>query len=273
MVQRLLIFCLLCVFTGQLIAQDCVPDELYRDSAFAIVPLPRSDDNPDAGINTPACLNENYSFTFTFKIPLEVSVGGFTVPIDSVLLDKNDPNTITGQPNGIGYSCNPPSCNFDPREDSLVCVVLHGIPDDELKDYPLKIKIQLYNPIIPPFYPLDFPNTTLDGFDGDYTIELREEGSCQGTTSVSDLANEFAIKAQPNPFSYATQISIGAQREELMDMTVIDLLGKVVHQRQIQLLNGENQINFDGSQLTNGIYYLNLYNERGQVSKKLVIQR
>ena len=203
MILRLLVFSLLSLFTGQLIAQDCMPDELYRDSAFAIVPLPRSMDNPDGGIDKPACLNENYEFVFTFKIPLEVSVGGFTVPVDSVLLDTNDPTTITGQPNGVDYACNPPSCNFDPLEDSLVCVVLYGTPDDVLGDYPLKIKIQLYNPIFTPFYPLDFPNMVLPGFDGDYTIELREEGNC-ATTSTTNLNAEFDITARPNPFGYSS---------------------------------------------------------------------
>ena len=71
MILRLLVFSFLSLFTGQLIAQDCMPDELYRDSAFAIVPLPRSMDNPDGGIDKPACLNENYEFVFCAYVVLD----------------------------------------------------------------------------------------------------------------------------------------------------------------------------------------------------------
>lgn len=272
MIQRLLIFGLFCLLTSPLLAQECTPDETYRDSAFAIVPLPRSASNPNGGIDLPACLNEEYNFTYTFKLPLTVSVSGFNIPIDSVILDRNDPNTVTGQPSGIDYACDPPSCKFDPRVDSLVCVILKGVPDDAVGNYPLKIKIQLYNPIFPPFYALEFPNTTISGFDGDYTIELREEGNCE-PLSVADLSKEFDIKVQPNPFAFGTQVNIVAQRDEEMTLTVIDLLGKVVHQQDLQLWSGQNQVAFDGSDLSNGIYQLSLHNERGQTTKKLIVQR
>ena len=272
MLIRLLTFCFLSLLLSPLSAQNCTPDDTYRDSAFAIVPLPRSMDNPDGGIDKPACLNENYEFVFTFKIPLTLNYLGNDIPIDSIVLDTEDPTTIAGLPNGIDYSCNPPDCNFDPSVDSLVCVVLNGIPDDTPKDYPLTIKMQVYNPVFG-LVNLPFPNTFIDGFQGDYTIELREEGNCQPATSVTDLSNEFDIAIQPNPFAYTSLIQIDAPRDEVMDLTVVDLYGKVVFSQNVQLWRGQNNVEFDGSNLANGLYYMNLYNNRGQLSRKLFIQR
>ena len=56
-------------------------------------------------------------------------------------------------------------------------------------------------------------------------------------------------------------------------LSVFDLTGKQLRQQDIFLTEGENQIEFDGSDLANGMYLYSISQGEGQVINKMIIQR
>ncbi len=55
-------------------------------------------------------------------------------------------------------------------------------------------------------------------------------------------------------------------------MQVVDLLGKLIEQRQVDIISGSNVVEFDASNLANGLYLVQLQNQTGFVTQKLAVQ-
>ena len=51
------------------------------------------------------------------------------------------------------------------------------------------------------------------------------------------------------------------------------MMGQRVHNRRVQLWPGANQLEFDASDLPNGIYQYSVGNEKGQRTGKLAVNR
>jgi len=274
--KQLLLF-IAFVFIGvSATAQLCVPDDLYRDSSAGVYPPPRNMNNPDGGINVPACINTEYEFVFTFKVPPTFEFSGAMLGLDSISVDTAAAaEAVKGLPAGLDWGCNPPNCVFDPIVDSLGCLVIYGTPTDvnATGDYPLEIATTVHTSFID--LQLSFPNTTIPNADGDYTVSLFEEGSveCNPSSTQDFFESQFSLKTNPNPFSDFTTIEIMAGTDGDLRFSVADLLGKQLHTESIRVFNGQNTFEFDGSSLAGGIYIYTIENEFGKVSKKMLIQR
>lgn len=277
--KQLLLFTLFICSTFSLTAQTplCVPDSLYRDSSAGVFPSPRNMENPDGGIDKPACINTDYEFVFTFKVPSTFEFGGATLGLDSIVVDTTASEmAVGGLPDGLNWGCNPPNCVFDPIMDSLGCLVIYGssAPSNGVGDYPLTIATTVHTSFLP--LELSFPNSTIPGADGDYTIELFAEGSpeCNPTTSTQEIfESRFSIGVRPNPFSHFSTIEINALQSEELFFSVSDLLGKRIHAEVVNVVEGQNTLEFDGSKLTEGVYVYTLSSSYGVISNKLLIQR
>ena len=275
MKQLLLLIAL--IFTGvSATAQLCVPDDLYRDSSAGVFPPPRNMNNPDGGINVPACINTDYEFIFTFKVPPTFEFAGAMLGLDSISVDTTAvANAVSGLPAGLSWGCNPPNCVFDPIVDSLGCLVIFGMPTDANMpgDFPLEIATTIHTSFTD--LNLSFPNSTIPNADGDYTISVFAEGSaeCMPTSTQDLFESQFSLKTNPNPFSDYTTIEIMAGTDGNLRFSVADLLGKQLHTESIRVFNGQNNFEFDGSSLAGGIYIYTIENEFGKVSQKMLIQR
>lgn len=251
-------------------AQSCVPDSLFRDSAVGVYPSPFSDDRPDGGIQIPACINEPYEFIITVKVPASVTIGGFQLAIDSVSVATT--GAVQDLPEGMSYACNPPTCVLLP-EDTLSCIVLFGTPtntaDIGIKDITLNATVHtnfISQPIILPDNTGQFP-----GADGNYFLEVLEEGACTVTSTRDYLNQQISLVNTPNPFGYETMIEVTSLSREELTFEVFDLVGKRIHTEQVTILAGTNRIPFDGSQLQNGIYTYSFSNGDARVSSKMVV--
>lgn len=251
-------------------AQSCVPDSLYRDSAVGVYPLPFTDDRPDGGIQIPACINEPYEFVITVKVPPNVTVGGFQLQIDSVSVETT--GAVQNLPEGMSYACNPPTCTLVP-EDTLSCIVLFGTPtnpaDVGIKDITVNATVHtniISQPIVLPDNTGQFP-----GADGNYFLEVREEGECTVTNTRDYLNQQISLANSPNPFGYETMIEVTSLSREELTFEVFDLVGKRVHTEKVTIIAGTNRIPFDGSQLENGIYHYSFSNGTSRVSNKMVV--
>ncbi len=254
----------------QLQAQDCEPDPTIPDSVFGIFPLPFVDTVAGTGIQDTACLNTPYELVFTLNIPGELNFPGIgEIVIDSVALPVE--NAIGNLPDGLDYSCNPPNCIV--KRDSMGCVVISGTPNDPMDVGGNELEIEGVVFFSGISFEVTFPDPAF--FPGTYILEVNEEGSanCSTPSSTNELLKQVRLENYPNPFSGFTQIIVDSDVSGQFEFMVSDLLGKQHHREIIDIRTGENTINFDGTQLSPGIYFYTLRDGLRQVSRKMVVSR
>lgn len=247
-------------------AQDCQPDETVPDSVV-VSPLPHHPDtNPDGGIPDTACVGGYYELVFTFNVPEIYEFSGIPLPINSVDVAPN--NGINNLPASMSYVCNPPNCQFQANEKG--CLVIYGTPtaeDEGVHDLTISVTIRSAIDI-----PLTLPGDLQEG--ATYTLHVREPGfeNCLVGTQ-QQFASEFGLRNQPNPFGSFTQVVVDAQRSGNYIFFVTDLLGRRLHEQPVNLFEGENTLDFDGSQLPDGLYLYGITNGRAYATGKMVVKR
>ncbi len=247
-------------------AQTCQPAQNLPDTVVGVIPFPYDrQTNPTGGITDTACVNEPFRFVFTLVVPDTFRLGGVTLPLNSI--DLGPTGAIRNLPRGIGYVCNPPNCVF--QKNTKGCVLLSGTVNDTAGVYDLQISGIVRTGFLD--IPLTFPNAAI--FPGNYFLHVKRQGQCR-TASVGDLA-ALGVSAQvrPNPFSSFAQIMISTPFSGEFDLIVTDLLGRKVHRQRLRLLEGENTVDFDGSDLSAGIYIYTLTDGERQLSDKMVLNR
>jgi len=253
-------------------AQTCQPDTAFIDAEPGVFPLPFSDNEPDGGIPFPACINEPFEFVITIKVPEQVPLGGFQVNVDSVLIDTI--GAVQNLPDGMDYACNPPNCIFIPGGDTLSCLLVFGTPNNpaDIGTSDIIVNAIAFNDFIPAL-PITLPDNTgiFPGAEGNYFLELREEGDCMTTNTRDYLNEQLSLENSPNPFGYETVIEVNSLSREDLDFEVFDLLGQRIYLEKVLIQPGTNQIPFDGSQLQNGIYNYSFSNGESRVSNKMVV--
>jgi hypothetical protein len=80
------------------------------------------------------------------------------------------------------------------------------------------------------------------------------------------------LSAAPNPFSNATIITFHSESDSKTILTVKNILGKVVYQKSVETIKGNNSLTFLKGDLTAGIYIYTIQNKENNISKRLVIQ-
>lgn len=106
------------------------------------------------------------------------------------------------------------------------------------------------------------------------TNTMLTEGFHQPTyvyTKTIELPTEIGkITILPNPVSDKVQISMNFEQHRVIDIQLIDEQGKSIWTKQV---NGKNFIETkDLSQLTNGVYFLNLLIDQAKYSQTYKIQ-
>ena len=271
--KQLLLLFFISFLAFELSAQACQPDELYRDSAVGVYPAPyHPDTNPDGGITDTACINSGFEFTFTFVIPATVNINGTQLTLISIEIEEE--GAVGGLPIGLDYGCNPGNCIFTP-EDTIACMIIYGTATDANTPgvYPLTITTKINTSF--GSFDITFPTTIIPGADGEYNLVLEENGSPNCTVAGIDdyLTQNISIFNSPNPFGSTTNIEINSAINETLQFSVFDMLGNLVHFRNVEIFRGENTFEFDGAALSPGIYTYTLSNKDAIISKKMVINR
>ncbi len=249
--------------TGFLAAQTpCSPNLLYADSTAGVYPRPYDPVlSPSGGINAQAVIGEPYQFDFTIVIGDTLTIGTFSFPLDSIWV-----YTVSGLPTGITHICHD-TCTF--LKNTISCTTIYGTPTsgNTPGDFPLTItgKAFINGSSLP--LPLEFPNASIA--PGTYTLELLPEGS---TNSGEALAEQVSLTTMPNPASGMIQIQINSNVNDKFSLEVLDLLGKPVYQNNVELTQGAQTVELDGSQFPNGIYLLTLQHKIGVIAHKIIIQ-
>jgi len=118
------------------------------------------------------------------------------------------------------------------------------------------------------------------GQTGNVVLHTKNGGGGGSPTGIDNFIDEagtaYALEQNyPNPFSSSTQIDYILGEAGHISLTVYDISG-----RKIQTLvnefraSGKHTVNWDASQLTNGLYFYELKVEQGQVDvKKMMLER
>lgn len=117
---------------------------------------------------------------------------------------------------------------------------------------------------------------------GEYEIYVTvDEGGCTGVSNSFTLTvdacagveelGDLSIDIYPNPSNGSITLSIEGQTD-VLDLTVQDLNGKIVHAEQLGEVSSRLQKNIDLTGVANGVYLLRLNNGDDSLIKKLVIQ-
>ena len=88
---------------------------------------------------------------------------------------------------------------------------------------------------------------------------------------VNNTAFKQSLKAYPNPVSNGfLQVDFTAPKEQATSLTIVNVLGQVVLSVEIDSVGGENNHQFDMSNLANGTYLLQLEVGETMLTKKIV---
>lgn len=252
---------------------SCEPDLIYQDSSFGVYPPPLSANNPDGGITDKACVNSDFFFVWTVRIPEMIETTVLNINVDSIIVESQ--GAILNLPTGMTYATNPTAGVFIP-EDSLACITLFGTPT-VAGTYDLKIVMTVYSQDLAIFggsQTFELPSNLIPGAEGNYFLEVLPNGDPSCFVDTDDLlAESFSIRNLPNPFSDFTNIEITAEYSDDLIFRVFDLVGNEIHREVISVTQGINNHEFDGSRLANGIYMYTVEKDGALVSEKMIINK
>lgn len=81
-----------------------------------------------------------------------------------------------------------------------------------------------------------------------------------------------SVSAYPNPFANTTKINFKSLKDQTVEFTVKNLVGKAVYFEKINAKEGYNSVPFNRNDLPQGMYIYSLQTETDLVSKRLVIK-
>ena len=270
---------LLCLFiTGfsisQSSAQFCIPDKTLVDSVVGLgvlFPAPYDTMTMMGGFEDTTCIGVYYETDLNIVIPESVPLNGASLPLFNIKITG-----VTNLPAGMNYACTPAPaiannpCIFTPL-DTVACIQIYGIPEDTVtaKNYRLGI-----TGTANVGFDVDL-SILLDANGGGYFLYVRDlaEVMCSGVATENLLSNAMRISNNPNPFSDYTTIDIDSEVSGDFNFQVVNMLGAIEHHEKVNITNGKNQVPFDGSSLSEGIYFYTISNELGQLSGKMMINR
>ncbi|TXB63422.1 T9SS type A sorting domain-containing protein [Phaeodactylibacter luteus] len=267
--KKVALFTLAFMALGSLQAQDCAPNENVPDSVV-VSPLPYNEmERPEAGIADTACVGSYFEFAFTFNIPSVYDLNGVQVPLNAVQVPAE--NGINELPSSMDYVCNPPDCLFE--ADSSGCILIYGTPtaeDQGVHDLSILAQIQTAIGIN-----LDIVLPENLEPNSHYYLNIREEGfdNCLLVSTWEAAPLGIQLSSRPNPFGTLAQIEMEVARTGDYQFFVADMLGQKVHARTVNLFSGLNQLEFDGSNLPEGLYIYGVTDGRSAVTSKMIINR
>lgn len=279
--KRLFYVWVLLLFALNVKAQNCVPDTIVMDAFLEgrLDVFPRPGTTFDNSLLNGGCVGEDYVTTFTFAVPDTITMltsGDPSIIIDSVRYLRID--SMVGLPPGTMYECEPDDCIF---ANTIGCVSIIGQPSEAGIFSPLMlttIELEIESEVVslPVNIPYSTDIVTEDAFMGFYYIDICQEDMCNSCTVGVNDALENTINIQqniPNPFHENTNIIIHSKESDTFDFRVVNMMGKVIHNEQIYLFSGENNISFDGSKLPSGVYFYSIGKNGNYTSKRMAISR
>ncbi len=248
-----------------LFAQACTPDPQYENEEAGVYPLPDTVGSVTSVLPT-ACVGLAYEALWTAVVPDSLTVElvpGSPTTLDLVSVTVTD---ITGLPPGADTWVCEPSADCVFPDQAVGCLAVVGTPTTAGDYFPIVVTDVNVGATLE----VTFPGSI---FPGQYKIIVQDAANC--TIGVNDA---FASKLElgqniPNPFSNTTQISIDSKESGEFDFKVYSLIGEMVHAERVNLMTGENTVEFDASKLNSGVYFYAIGQGNSVITKRMVVSK
>lgn len=89
------------------------------------------------------------------------------------------------------------------------------------------------------------------------------------TATINEPVNMSSIEIYPNPFTDNVNLKINALESSKTNVTLIDMLGKVYENKEVEILVGENNINLPVN-CPSGIYFLSFVLDNKTITYKII---
>ncbi len=119
---------------------------------------------------------------------------------------------------------------------------------------------------------------TNDYGEGAMVMLVRQDGQYWeqlfGITSIAEVSQIESLSINPNPINSGDNFIVSIDLYESIDMNLqlIDITGKTVHNQLVKATEGNNEISVNSQSLNSGMYFVKLSSENGVTTKKIVIQ-
>lgn len=265
--KKILLLTIGIVATNAIMAQ-CVADYDFGTEPFGVSPDPQAGESFDV-----AAVNQPYQDDIHILVPTQANDIDETIPagipIDSILLVNLTMEMAgvfyTPEEIGLTVNCNnnddsPNPCTF--LGGNQYCARLEGTPN-QLGTYNLVINVQGWTTV--------FGNPIAQDISFDqYIFIVNEDG-----VSIDELSSDNVSLGQniPNPASTVTSIPFNMEASGSVKLSVVNLLGEVLINEQVQGKRGDNSVKIDVAQLDNGIYLYTIETKGKKLTKRLIINR
>lgn len=97
---------------------------------------------------------------------------------------------------------------------------------------------------------------------------------CYSTvTGVKEkMSNSFEYVLAPNPAKGEFYLLVNSNINETFNMNIVDVTGRVVYERKVDVTNGFNNYTINDFKLSTGIYFVNLNCKNEKITRKLIIE-
>ena len=229
-------------YSNQAIAQPCQPGSYTASGIY-----------PDSTTGIPkAYVNVAYNTVVTVVVPTDTVLFGFSFAVDSIGI-----SSVSGLPAGFAYSTNP--INDYIHGGASGCVLISGTPTlSQLGGYPISITLESWVNHSAPGYS--------DTHQGYYNLIIEEP------VSIETVKNGSAeVFNYPNPFTKETDIQFNAKENENIKLTILNNLGEVVYDKNINAIKGEN-IHHLKLAVGDGIYFYTISGKNISLHNKMIIK-
>ena len=90
--------------------------------------------------------------------------------------------------------------------------------------------------------------------------------------AISEISQNGSFEIYPNPGSAMVALTIHGIADQLVNITVVNPYGSLVHQQRYFINNGQASINLNCSSFPKGVYLINVKGDRIMMMKKLVVE-
>ena len=87
-----------------------------------------------------------------------------------------------------------------------------------------------------------------------------------------NVATHFEYVLAPNPTSNEFYLMIDAKVAEKFNLDIMDVTGRNVYKREVDVINGFNNVVVNDLKLISGVYFVNLHYKNEKITRKLIIQ-
>lgn len=235
---------------------------------------------PDSATNfIQGTVGITYVQNITVKVPKDTISSSIKFCFNRFVLSTPTGTTNYGLPPGLNFGVNltalqngtinsAPSFKFPGNANN--CAVIYGTPTTA-GIYTLHLKVDAYaTPTIGtcPSSPNVSGGTNVSSQQLNYYI-IKINANTTGLTEVGK--NTFNLTNVPNPFSNKTTIKFFVSEASEAELTVHNMLGKQVFVTKTEAKPGTNEIEFDGSNLSNGMYFYTIKYRNYTETKRMIL--